>query len=464
MKTFTLSRLTTIFALIGLISDSRGDVHIPYTCPNISELAFDCNVREIGKLDPTGNYGIFQATIVVSTTESTQCASTMRFQVLGSDRDFLLSCASGYKLACNKGCVEAFLQCKADREGGSQYLEGKWKLGDSTMDVINFGRGDIPSSWYSRCNIREPNTMSSSALPLNETKALSSPRNAVKSLNDNVLRSRKLEIVQSVQFPDISALQLECHVEGVGTLDPIEGYTVSPANFTISVVNNALCVSVMQYHEDGASSMTDVFLSCVSGYQRVCGRSSPDGACRRAFINCQAEWDSGNQFLEVNWRSGDTTVDVLSTFGRGSVLGSWASKCKTRGLYDSESPLLNSDSNDTTIEDLSDSYSCPNVSPLELECEIAIASGTSVETMSITTISPQNADCISALLCENLDTGRIIYLSCVSGYHRACNKRSTSNMGCERAFIKCQGESYQQADAFYILSFMMCISYIVTFR
>jgi len=453
MKAFTLSRLLTAFSLTALISDSKGDGHIPYTCPSISELAFDCNVKEIGKLDPTGNYGIFQATIVVSTTESAQCASTMRFQVLGSDRDFLLSCASGYKLACNKGCVEAFIQCKADREGGSQYLEGKWKLGDSTMDVINFGRGDIPSSWYARCNIREPNSMSSSSILLNETKSLRSLSNGVASSNNRELRNRNLEIVESVQFPDISALQLECNVEGVGTLDPIGGYTVSPANFTLSIINNALCVSVMRYHENGASSTTDVFLSCVSGYQRVCGRTSPGGACRRAFINCQAEWESGNQFLEVNWRSGDTTVEVLSTFGRGSVLGSWASRCNTRGLYDSESPLQISDSNDTAIEDLPDSYSCPNVFPLELDCEIAAAGGTSVETMSITTILPQNAECISALLFENLVTGRIIYLSCVSGYHRACNKRSTSNMGCERAFIKCQGESSfsKQLHVIYVL-------------
>jgi hypothetical protein len=441
MKTSTLSCLILAHAFTARVSEAKDEINKEmkakggvdqralFSCPNISTLELECNVKDIGKLDPFGNYEISQGTIVVTTTQSAQCASTMHFQVLeNSDIDFFLSCASGYQKACNtKMCQQAFIKCKADREGGSQYLEGIWKVGEETMDVMNFGRGDIPSSWFSRCNIIGSTVSTSSVQIKNPSALVPYPPNDIKAIKGPESQGRDLEIVPSISFPNISTLELECNVKGVGMLDPFGKYNVSPTTFTLTIANSALCVSVMHFHNSALGSKTDFFLSCVSGYQRQCTPNSAD-ECSRAFLKCQAEWEGGNQFLEGNWKAGDTQMDVLSIFGRGAMLGSWSSSCKIRGMKTSRAPFQLSASKDTDKEGKdSDIFSCQNVSPLVLDCDVAAVGDVSSKTITITTT--QSEHCTSVLHVQNMETETEFYLSCVSGFVRACNKRRLLYLG-----------------------------------
>ena len=184
------------------------------------------------------------------------------------------------------------------------------------MDVSNFGRGVILSSWFSRCKIVESFTPSSGPSPQ------ASP--ALKKSNQIVPKyTRALEVASGVQFPDISKLALDC--------------TVGERVITLATSQSAQCVSIMAYHNNVSDSRVPEethYLSCVSGYQRACLR---DNGCTRAFFKCQGEWEGGSQFLEGNWKDGDAIVDVLSIFERGNTLGSWAGSCKMRSFRDFDS-------------------------------------------------------------------------------------------------------------------------------
>ena len=85
------------FFLFGGVVLTNGKEQRPeYACPNVTQLNLERDVAEVGKLDSFGNYEVAPATIHISTTQSTQCASDVHFQIPeNKEVDFFMSCVSG---------------------------------------------------------------------------------------------------------------------------------------------------------------------------------------------------------------------------------------------------------------------------------------------------------------------------------------------------------------------------------